>query len=164
MRLFELDERIEKILAEGTDRDTGVISEECLVALEELELEKGAKCLATAAVIKGMKAEGEAVEREAKKLSARAQIHFNQADRLTQYLASNYHDGEPPLSDARSSITWRKNPPKVIIQDEAQLARRYLTIIPRSTKPDKKAIAATLKNGKKVKGAILQHSQRLEIK
>jgi len=164
MKLYEYDQRIEEVLAAGVSKETGEISEECIAALDELEIDKKAKCLAVAAAVKGMRAEGDAVTNEAEKLCARAQIHFNQAERLLKYLAAYYDSDSKPIADARCQLRWQQNPAKVLIQEERLLPKRYLTVVPRSTKPDKKAIGVSLKAGKKVAGAILHSARRLVLK
>ncbi len=164
MKLFEYDNRIDAVLSMGTNRDTGEISEECLAELDALGMGKDDKCLSTAAVIKGMRAEGEAVERTANELLKRAKIHFNQADRLEGYLAANFDIDHAPLSDARSQIAWRKNPPSVSIPDLEKVPARYQRVIPEKREPDKKAIKDALNTGVKMSFASLHQTQRLEVK
>ena len=164
MKLYEVADAIEYILANKVDHDTGELTEETLIELDALEMERDAKCLAIAAYLKGELAEADAIKAEAAKLASRAQGHTNRAKRLHEYLMGNLPQDAPKISDARSVIGWRKNPASVEITDEAAIPKRLLRVVPETTAPDKKAILDDLKAKRAVPGARLVQKMRLEIK
>lgn len=164
MRLYQIADEIELILAREVDHETGEITDETLEKLAALEMARDEKALAVAAYLKGELAEAEAVLREVDKLKKRAEGHKKRAARLTGYLETYIPADSEPLSDARSRIAWRKNPPKVAIPDEEAVPPKFRSIVTETWKPDKKAIAGALKAGAKLGFAVLMKSSRLEIK
>ena len=164
MKLYEIADEIELILSREVDFETGEVTDETLAKLEELEMARDEKALAVAAYLKGELSEADAVMREVEILKKRADGHKKRAARLVGYLEQYIPAESEPLSDARSQISWRKNPPSVVIQEERLLPNAYLRVIPETTEPDKKAIKEMLKSGKKVAGAILYAGKRLVIK
>ena len=164
MQLYKIADEIEVILASEVDHETGEITDETIAKLDSLEMERDAKALAVAAYLKGELAEGEAVEREVVNLKQRATGHKNRAKRLRDYLAMNLPKDCEPISDARSRIAWRKNPPKVVIHEDHLVPADYQRVIPESREPDKKKIADALKGGEHLTFAELERSQRLEVK
>jgi len=164
MKLYEISDEIERILAQEVDRETGEITDETLAKLEELEMARSDKALAVAAYMKGEQVEGEAVKLEADRLNERAKRHQRRADRLKQYLEQFVPEGSD-FHDARSTIKWKKNPPSCEITDQAALPRIYIATVPATERPDKKAILAALKNGKEIAGAkLIDDRRRLEVK
>ncbi|MGE5623001.1 MAG: siphovirus Gp157 family protein [Bacillota bacterium] len=73
--------------------------------------------------------------------------------------------GRDKTDTALFSIAVRKNPPQVVIDQEAALPPAFLTqYAPPPPTPDKKAIAAALKAGIPVPGAHTEQHVRLEIR
>lgn len=162
MRLFEIDDRIEAILAAGTDTETGEITDEALAALEELEEQKEQKVLACAAYLKGELAEAEAVKKVADGLLARSKIHTNRAERLRKYIEGHIGIGEK-FRDARSEVTWRGASHVEIGCAIAELPEEYRrTKI--SIEPDKKAIRDAIKEGEDVPNCWMQPTQKVVVK
>lgn len=164
MKLYEIADEIEVILSREVDHETGEITDATLGKLEALEMARDDKALAVAAYLKGELAEAEAVMGEAEKLKQRAEGHRKRAERLKDYIAMNLPQDAEPISDARSRIAWRKNPPSVRIYDDAKVPSEFQRIVPEHREPDKAAIRDTLKSGVTLPWAALEHSQRLEIK
>lgn len=72
--------------------------------------------------------------------------------------------GRDKATTALFSIAVRKNPPQVVIDQEAALPPNFLIRHePPAPTPDKKAIAAALKSGIPVPGAHSEQHVRLEI-
>jgi hypothetical protein len=161
MKLFEIHEKIEAILAEGTDLETGEITEEALEALEELEEAKGEKVLAVAAYLKGERCEAEAIANEAHKLMARAKIHENRAERLIKYIAFCIERGEK-FSDARSEVKWIKSQ-RLEIAEGTDLPKEFMRI-KRIVEPDKRRLREALKEGEEIDGVWMQPHQTLVVK
>lgn len=73
--------------------------------------------------------------------------------------------GRDKATTALFSIAVRKNPPQVVIDQEAALPASFLTHhAPPPPTPDKKAIATALKAGMPVPGAHSEQHVRLEIR
>ena len=159
MRLFEIADEIEKILAIQVDQDTGEIGDEAIAALQALEMQRDEKMLAIAAYLKGERAEGDAVQDQAKQLSARARAHHARAARLEDLIAQTLVPGEK-LSDARSALSWRRSE-AVEILDEKMLPSEFVRV---KTEPDKTAIKEALKEGASVPGAKLTARMNLQVK
>lgn len=165
MKLYEIADEIEVILTREVDHETGELTDVTLEKLDALEMARDEKALAVAAYLKGELAEADAVMREAEALAKRANGHEGRAKKLLGYLQRCLPVGSDPLSDARSKITWRKNPPSVAIPDDDLVPRKYRRTIPASWAPDKEAIMGALKKpGAKLPFAVLCRSHRLEIK
>lgn len=152
MRLFEISDQIEQILADQVDHDTGEITAEAIELLEALELERDAKALAVAAYLVGERAEADAIARQAKVLLERADRHHKRADRLQDYLVQHIDAGRK-LSDTRVSISWRKSTRVEIAEGaEEKLEERFVRV---TVAPDKIALKEALAKGEKVDGARL---------
>ena len=162
MKLHEIPDAIEWILANKVDHETGEVTDETLAELDALEMDREALLLALAAYAKGELAEAEAVKAEAKKLDARAKGHTNRAARLHEYVAQYMPADLPKLSDARSVIQWRKNPPAVEVFGVVPEAYRRQPAMP-PWEPDKVKILADLKAGVDVDGAKIVQKRRLVI-
>ena len=163
MKLFEIDDKIEALLNQGLDEETGEISEECLEELAALEEAKDSKCLAVAAYLRGEEAEANAVQAVIEGLKRRQERHKNRAAGLKNYLEMHADPGKN-LSDARVEIKWRKSTP-VDILDEKLLPKQYWRVKPApKPEPNKVKIAADLKLGEKVPGARLLQRLNLTVK
>lgn len=161
MRLFEIPEAIEYVLATEVDRETGEITDDTLAKLDELEMKLDEKALAVAAYLKGERAEAAAVKDQADKLAQRARRHANRADRLESYLATHLPEGRE-LSDATSEIKWRKST-AVDVLDVDCLPESLVTLKTTSS-PDKREIAKLLKAGEVVPGARLIERRNMQVK
>lgn len=159
MKLFEISDAIEQVLAEGTNHETGEISEEALAALDELEGDLESKALNVARYIVGERAEAKAIKAQADVLSARAKSHENRAKRLTKYLQG--HIGDASFKDATVTIGWRKSE-AVEIDEGAGLSHRYLN--PAPSTPNKALIRAELKSGQTIGGCRLVSRKSIQIK
>ena len=159
MRLFEIPDAIEQIVNEGTDPETGEITEEAIAALDALEGEQEQKALYLGRMIIGERAEGEAVKAQADRLAKRAKSHTNRAARLERYISNNI--GDASYRDSTVKIGWR-NSEAVVIDDEGQIPETHSTYQPR--KPDKKLIKATISGGGKVPGARIEKRRNIQIK
>ena len=167
MKLYEISDKIEQVLAAGTDRETGEISDEALAALDELESAFDEKALNVGCYIKGEEAEAEAVAAEAKRLMARAKIHERRAERLRSYLsghlAAHSHPSEQPrLANARCEIRWRKSE-RVEVPELAALPPAYVREKV-TREADKSELRKVLKSGISVAGASLVEHWALEVK
>jgi len=163
MKLYEISDQIERVLAENVDRETGEINHETVEALNQLEIERDELALSIAAYIKGERAEAQAILDEAQKLSDRATVHRNRADRLVEYLAYHCEDGKV-LENAQAKIHWRHTPYAAVIIDEKAVPEDFWKEkIVRTI--DKVAVRDTiLKDQTAIPGATVRRQLRLYIK
>ena len=161
MRLWEIDQRLEAMIHEATDRETGEINEEALFEIEHLEMDKEQKLLALAGYIKGERAEGDAVRAQAEALSKRAASHNRRADKLQSYVERHLPAGES-VRDDRHWLKWRKSQ-AVKVLDESMLPSKFMVQPPPPPRrPDKVKLREALKT-EKIPGAELVHRQKLVI-
>src|SRR3990172_6443206 len=120
MRLFEIQDEIEVLLAEGSDPETGEIAQQTLEALAVLEGARERKILDLACYVRGEVSEAEAVAEQAKRLQERAQRHQRRADRLARFLEERILGRGEKLRDERVEVSWRKSS-AVVIEDELAL-------------------------------------------
>ena len=156
MKLFEIADEIERILAREVDPETGEITDATLAALDQLEMAKDAKILAVLAYAKGELAEATAVKVHADALKRRAAGHQARYDRLVEY-ATGYAEQGRVYSDGRVRLRWRKST-RVVLADEETLTgvpeEFVRTKIERSA--DRVKIGEMLKSGETVEWAALE--------
>lgn len=160
LSLWKMDQILQQLLDEGTDRTTGEISDEAMFEIDHLEMDREKKLLAIGGYITGERREGQAVKVQADHLAARAAGHARRADRLEGYLKRSLAEGET-VRDDRIWLKWRKST-GVVVDDMKDLPVGYITVTTTS-RPDKKAIAAALKDNRKVPGARLEKRNNLVI-
>lgn len=152
MKLYEIDDAIELILAQSVDTETGEIMEEALEELEKLEMDRDRKALAVARYLLGERAEGDAVNLQADRLRDRALRHHARADRLERYLQSHLPAGHA-LRDDVAEIKWSRSQ-SVEVDEGAHLPDEYIRRKVTAS-PNKVALGAALKLGKQIRGARL---------
>lgn len=166
MKLWEVSEKIEWVLANEVDKETGEITDDTLKALDDLELQRDELVLQIAKYVKGELAESKAVAEQASILSTRAKRHEKRAANLTFYLQKNLPEGQE-LRDPTVRIHWRKSnvieprwPQEDLstghIPDEYLRKKVTLSI-------DKKKAKEDLKNGKEIIGLLLVEKNTLKL-
>jgi len=172
MKLYEISEQYRLALAriESMDLNDSAMSADDLKQLVvdtvgEIEAEFNAKALAIAAFAANLELEAEAVKTMEKRLADRRKA----LERKSEWLSlSDYSHmvllriGE--IKDEQLRLRIRKNPPRVIVDNERLLPewalRREVVV-----SVDKKGLAEALKTGENITGAHLEtHNTRLEIK
>lgn len=159
MRLFEVADQIEAILANEVDHETGEIQDSALERLNELGMERDALVLDLAAYMKGELAEADAIKAQAKQLLDRAARHGKRADWLKDVIRRNVEPGRK-LADARSEIRWRKSTAVKITDADAidDAFYRYERTL------DRAELGKRLKAGEEIKGAELETRQNVTVK
>lgn len=118
MHLYEITQVLRNL---KRDIEEGNIPEEAIAdTLECVELALEDKADNIACIIKSWNAEAQAIKAEEEALAQRRKARERQAQRLQDYLHEMLASvGVDKVETARNKITFRKNPPKVIIFDEA---------------------------------------------
>jgi hypothetical protein len=131
---------------------------------ERLPLEQKAR--AVAIVARNLRAEAEAYNAHAKEAAQRGKALDKRAASLEAYLmAAMQSTGISEIKGEAMCIKVKANPPSVSVYQPELIPQEFMrqpeTPPP---EPDKKAIAAALKDGQDVPGAMLVQGHRLEIK
>ena len=149
-------------LAESGDLDPQVI----LDTLESLDGELSDKAVSVAQFSRNLEATAAAVREAGKAMLDRAARLEKRAESIRNYLLFQMEFAQVSKIECPwFVIAVRKNPPMVVIDDEAAIPEAYkVQPEPPAPRPDKKQIAAAIKAGEDVPGARLVQSERLEIK
>jgi hypothetical protein len=133
--------------------------------LESLECAIEEKAQGIAVITSQLNADADYIDQEIKRLQARKKSIDGNVERIKAYLQSQLEAmGKEKIKTPTHTISIRQNPPSLVIDDEKLIPAKYLTVIPRSFKPNNADIKEALKAGKKVKGCRLASGKRLEIK
>lgn len=164
MNLFEINEEIRLAMAElfeSVDEDTGeVLAEDIAEKLETLVITRDAKLENVALYLKEKQAEAEALKAEAKKLTDRARVASNAAERLKSYLDYSMSTaGLEKFESARAKFSYRKST-AVVVDDINALPEEYTKV---DITADKVELKKALKNGDII-GAHLEERKSLVIK
>lgn len=165
--LYELTNDYKHILSLASDPeiDPQIIED----TLESIAGEIEAKADGYAKVIAELKiksqevrAKGNAIIEEGKRINSFADLIDANIDRMKSNLhASMEATGKTKFKTDLFSFSIRKNPPKVVVDNDEAVLPEYLKI---KTEIDKKAIAESLKAGHKLDFAHLESGTSLVIK
>lgn len=166
--MYELANDYESLMAAI---ENGEIPEEALAdTLESITALLDEKADNIACWIKQLTAEAEAIKAEEDKLKARRTAKLNRAKNLTEYLtACLTNAGISKLETARNVISFRKNPPAVVFDDEPAFikwAQVHADGLLNYEKPkvDRVAVKVALENGAEIEGCRIESKLNLQIK
>jgi hypothetical protein len=137
--------------------------------LESISGDLTVKAQNVAFVIRNLEASADQITVAIEHMQARSQALAKRAERIREYLLQNMlMAGVQKIECPYFKLAVKENPPKVIVDDEKQIPMSYMADPapppPPPAKPDKKLIAAALKDGFDVPGCRLERGKRLEIK
>lgn len=134
--------------------------------LEAISGDLETKAMNTAFVARNLEATAEQIKNHAKAMVERAKAMESRAERIRKYLLDGLQlAGRDKIDTPFFKIKIALNPPAVAIDDEALIPSTYKTEpVPPAPMPDKKLIAAALKDGFEVPGCRLVRGTRLDIK
>lgn len=160
MTLFEMSAAARELLAlleaGEIDEQTVLDTIESIGANEKLE--------SYVYVQKNLEAEIDAFKAEIERMTARKKSLEAQVERLKNAQISFMQaSGQKSANAGTFKLTMRENK-SVEITDEAAIPAEYITVIPSSTRPDKKAMLAALKEGKEISGASLKTGWSVIVK
>lgn len=162
MTLYEINDRMKRLLDAGdgmaVDAETGEVFDEA--AIEALDMARHDKIDNIIRFWKNIGAEADALEAEAKKLSARAKALRNKEDWLEGYLTRHMAPGEKFDSTA-GAVRWRKSQAVSIDVPLEQLPQEYIKV---SFAPKTADIRKELTAGRDVPGAHLETRMNIQIK
>ena len=169
MHLYEIAKVLEDL---KEDIENGNIPEEAIAdTLECVELALEEKADNIACIIKTWKAEAAAIKAEEEILEQRRKVKEREIDRLTNYLSDILQkSGFDKVETARNKISFRKNPPKVVVADEAAFIewamkneKDYFLNYGKPTL-NKTNIKDAITGGEKIPGAQIVNSLNIQIK
>ena len=162
MTLYEIDQAIIDTYENAVDQETGeIIDAELWDAYDQLQEDREQKIENIGLYIKNLESDADAIKEEAKKLTLRAKLAENKAERLRGYLQHSLA-GEK-FNTPRLSVSYRKSQKvevdHVRLMDIPDNLLRY-----KDPEPDKTAIKEILKSGGTVPGCELVDSVSMIIK
>lgn len=147
--------------------DSGDIpAEQIADTLDLIEGDIREKAIDVAAFSRNLDATAEAVRAAAKAMLARADRIEKRAESIRAYLLFQCQAaGVTKIESPWFTLSVRKNPPAVVIDDEASLPAEYIVQPPPpAPRPDRDRIRRDIKAGIDVPGAHLLQTERLEIR
>lgn len=170
MNLYQINAEIEQL--ENAVEDGLLIDEETgelltfEQALDQLRMERTAKMENIALWCKNLASDVAALKAEEENLAKRRKATEAKSERLKAYLLGvmTQPDGKVlPFHGTKAVVTVRKNPPKVVISDEALLPMEF-KIQKIESVADKKSIMEVLGRGIEVPGAHMEQGRSVIIK
>jgi hypothetical protein len=134
--------------------------------LEGMSGDLEAKSTNVAMFVRNLEAMAEQIKIAETEMAKRRKAIEARAERVRDYILSSMRlAGISKIECPYFKLAIRSNPPSVVI-DDAGAVPCDLYVYPEAPPPypDKKAIKAAIESGQEVRGAHLEHSQRLEIK
>ena len=164
MRIFEVNNEINRIFEEGVDPTTGVISDEALAELERLQITKEQKIENLLMAYKNEKAMADAIEAEIALLKTRLDTHTNKANGIKAY-AEYVLQGET-FETAKVKVSYRNSESVEVPKnfDWESLKHRKFVIVKKTYAPDKAMLKKLLKEGKTFPFAELVQKRNIQIK
>ena len=160
MKLYELSQDYQQVMAlldEGTEV-------EVFDTLESIKTEIAEKATSIAIVMKSYDSNIEILDAEIKRLQERKRSEQSKQQWLKDYLKFNMEQAQiDKLKTATHTISIRKNPPKLVIENESLIPSEYTIVIPERYEIDKASVKTALKT-KDVPGAKLEQGTSLMIK
>jgi len=163
MKLYELSQNLIQVqsMLDNPELDSTMLAD----TLESLECAIEEKAQGIAVITSQLNADVDYIDQEIKRLQSRKKSIESNVERIKAYLQSQFEAmGKVQIKTPTHTISIRQNPASLVIDDEKLIPVKYLTVIPRSFKPNNADIKEALKAGKKVKGCRLASGKRIEIK
>jgi hypothetical protein len=162
-RLYEITERFKELESLGAHEE--LPPEVIADTLEAIDAEWQDKAVAVAAFIKNLEHTADGVDEAAKSMAKRAQGLRARAASLQAYLQFQMQVmNKTKIEHDLFTISVRKNPISVVVDDAAQIPEAYWYQPPTPEKVlDKKAIAAAFKAGTEVPGAHSFQGEHVRI-
>lgn len=163
LTLYALADEYRELLALAADEEAD--EESFAAALAALGGEFEGKAVAVAQVARNLEAFRAQVMDAIQAMAQRADRAKRRAEAARAYLKEQMERaGIAKIESPWFDLAIRKNPPRLIVAEDALIPREYLRVVPESLTPDKAAIARALKAGEEVDGCRLESTTRLDIK
>jgi Siphovirus Gp157 len=165
--LYQLVEQYRSL--EALDASEDLPAEVIQDTLEGLTGELTVKATNVAKFILNTEAMAEAIENAADAMKERASRIRRRSESIRNYLKVNMQaSGITKIEATEFVLSLKKNPPAVIVTDEASIPEAFKAVPtpppPPSPRPDKTAIKKAIQAGVEVPGAHLEQNERLDIR
>lgn len=160
MKLYEINEKMQRYLEAAFDQDTGeVLSEEAMEEYLALEEEREQKIESIFLLFKAVSAEAEAVGAERKKLQEREKALKNKAQSLKEF-GTKVLAGEK-FKTSRVNVSYRKND-RLVVSNDATIPPEYL----KQAEPtiDILGLKRAIKTGAEYQGITIEQVSNIQIK
>lgn len=161
-KLYELDQRINELIANSIDPETGEVSDGFIEKLDALNMERNEKIDNTMCLIKNLLSDAAGWEVEEKRLAELKKSAKNRAESLKNYLSQYMEAGVEKFTSEHGKIGWRKSE-KVIVQDVDALPEEFKKVKVDIT-ADLVSLKKALKEDRKIDGVSLEEHQNIQIK
>ena len=164
--LYDVDRDYNALLVEcreSAEQNNGEIDPALAARLDAIEMQRDVKIENTLRYHKNENAVANMLMTEIDALQKRLSTHENNALWAKNYLAAIVKQ-EEKLEYGCGRISWRKSTSVNIMVPTGVLPKEYQREIPARIEPDKAAIMAAIKIGKKVDGAELVEKHSIQIK
>jgi hypothetical protein len=134
--------------------------------LESISGDLETKAVNVASFVRNLEASAEQIKAAEQQMANRRKAIEKRAENVREYLLNNMiHAGISKIECPYFKLAVRENPPAVVINEPGLIPAAYMTepVAPPPA-PDKKLIAAAIKDGFEVPGAHLARGRRLDIK
>jgi small nuclear ribonucleoprotein (snRNP)-like protein len=159
MKLYDINSEMQSLMNQTTE--DGEISTETLDAIMNLTLTESEKIEGIVNYIKDLQSDAKAIKKEEETLKSRRQTKENKANFLSEYVKNYLINTKRDRFETPKCLLSFRESESVKILDENLIPKKYLFAEYKISVAD---IRVALKNGKKVKGAILQENKNLQIK
>lgn len=161
-KLYELDQRINELIANSVNPETGEVSDGFIEKLDALNMERNEKIDNTMCLIKNLLSDAAGWEVEEKRLAELKKSAKNRAESLKNYLSQYMEAGVEKFTSEHGKIGWRKSE-KVVVQDVDTLPEEFKKVKV-EVKADLISLKNALKEDRKIDGVSLEEHQNIQIK
>lgn len=161
-KLYELDQKINELIANSIDPETGEVSDGFIEKLDALNMERNEKIDNIMRLYKNLISDAAGWEAEEKRLSELKKSSKNRAESLKNYLSRYMEAGVEKFTSEHGKIGWRKSE-KVVVQDVDTLPEEFKKVKV-EVKADLISLKNALKEDRKIDGVSLEEHQNIQIK
>lgn len=168
MTIYEIRSEIDRLIEEAVDPETGLVAEDYIDRLNELQMSEREKEINCALAYKNRMANVDAINAEIEKLKKRAESEAKRAMSAYNYLEYCLH-GETIEDDPRVQVKQMKSTVTIVDDEFVAWAKRHkrrdlLRIKPAPAPEANKAeIAKAIKAGQKLKYCRLESREKMKI-
>ena len=146
--------------------DLDASGDAAIKALDELRAPLEAKAVHVAMVARNLEATAEEIRAAVADMERRSAAMEARAERVRAYLRDcMIRAGISRIESAHLVLSVRDNPPAVVVDDASLIPAQYMrTPEPPPPEPDKRAIAAALRDGADIPGVHLVRTRRIDIR
>lgn len=161
MKLYEIDQQLERLIELDTDRMVDPETGEILTDedIDKLQMDRAAKIEGCMLGYKNKVAEADAIDEEIKKLTVRKKAAAHTAEWLKTYVQNSLAGEE--FSTPRAAVKYTKSKSVEVTCSASELPPDWCRV---TIAPDKVALKKALEAGEKITGVQLVEKLNMQIK